>query len=74
MSDFAIIGGICVGLAAVFIAPLVALAMWADSATCHSAASKMEFAGSWGPMQGCMISVDDKWMPISSYKVVKVRP
>lgn len=67
---------ICI-LAAVIITPIagiLGLGMWVDFASCASQASKMELASSWGPLQDCMVQVDGKFMPLKSYKVVKLRP
>ena len=61
------IGGI--GLAV--LGPLVALALWADSASCHSQWRKSGFQTSWGPIQGCLISKDGRtWIPADNYRAL----
>ena len=47
---------------------------WAGYAQCASQASKMDVPYSWGILQDCMVQLDGKWIPLDSYKVVKLRP
>lgn len=65
-------------LAGVFVcvlaSPFVGAALWMASTSCASQAHKMELEYSWGPLQDCMVKVDDKWMLLSSYQnTIKIR-
>ena len=44
------------------------------NATCTSRSSIMGLQSSWGILQDCMVQVDGKWMPLDSYKVIRIRP
>ena len=37
---------------------------------CNSVAVKMGLHYSYGPIQGCMLKVDGKWVPKESYRVL----
>lgn len=67
---FLVIVGIMIAIIAIITAPVMMMV----AASCSSQASKMELEHSWGPLQDCMVRVDGKWMPLDSYKVVKIRP
>jgi hypothetical protein len=64
-----VVFAVILGIGAIISAPALMLAY----AACASQASKMELDHSWGPLQDCMVKVDGKWMPLDSYKVVKLR-
>lgn len=74
MKEFAIIATVCIVGLCLLVSPIIGLAAFIDSTECSSKSAAMEFEKSWGPFQGCMIRVDGKFMPLASYKVVKVRP
>lgn len=42
----------------------------ASSWGCSSKAAAMGIESSYGPLKGCMIRVDRKWIPIESYRVL----
>lgn len=60
----AFVGVICV---------LVGLCMWLAEASCTSQASKMGVEHSWGPLQDCMIMVDDRWEPLDWQSSVRIK-
>jgi hypothetical protein len=37
---------------------------------CDSKAKMMGFKYDYGPIQGCMIKVESKWIPIESYRTL----
>lgn len=49
----------------------IGVAMFAENLTCSAKASKMGFEKSYGPFQGCMIKVKDRWVPIEKYRVAE---
>lgn len=53
----------------VCIAVILLSATAAPVLQCRSMASAMEFDYSWGPLQGCMIEVDGRWVPLQNYRV-----
>ncbi len=74
MRDGWIIMVVLLGCFLTIFIPLFCLIAGLNYAQCSSQASKMELEYSWGPLQDCMVRVDGKFMPIESYKVVKLRP
>ena len=42
-----------------------------SSYECHSKAEKQGYECSWGPVQGCMIKVDGKWIDYKKWRVMK---
>lgn len=55
-------------IGALALAPLIGVAMWFDSASCHATATKMGFESSWGVLQDCQIKTSDGWVPLRSYR------
>lgn len=37
---------------------------------CEARAAAMRFESDYGPLQGCMIKVGERWIPIESYRVI----
>jgi hypothetical protein len=49
---------------------IIVVTFFFDRWSCHSKWSKSGFATSWGPVQGCLIKVNDKWIPEGSYREI----
>lgn len=37
---------------------------------CYAKSKAMRLPGDYGPMQGCMVQADGKWVPLESYRVL----
>jgi hypothetical protein len=57
----------------VFYVALIGLCMWFSAATCASQARRMGLAHSWGPLQDCMVMVDDRWEPMGWQSSVRIK-
>lgn len=49
---------------------VVGIAAAMDAASCEAKADKMGYDMDYGPVQGCMVHVDDRWLPIESVRVI----
>lgn len=54
-----------------FVILLIASAVYFKKTQCSAKAQKMGFECDWGFVQGCMIKVNEKWMPMNSYRVIE---
>ena len=63
---------VTLGIVLTLIGGMIGGAMVLDRSSCYSQADAMSVNWSWGILQGCMIVVDGKNIPLSAYKVVKI--
>lgn len=49
----------------------VAVGIWLDSASCHSKWAKAGYEVSYGLLQGCMVRVGGKWIPVETIRDVE---
>jgi hypothetical protein len=66
MNDTALFAAVFGGII-LFVAVVVGLVVWAESAQCSIQATKMQLEYSWGPLQSCMVKANDKWIPMRRY-------
>lgn len=74
MDDFFDFVLVPIGILIAILVPMTLLAMWLSASSCSSQADKMGFAYSWGPLQDCMIRVDDRWEPMDWQRSVRIKP
>lgn len=63
MDDFVEFLAIVVLPVLVILAVILPIIAWGDYASCNSRWAKSGYETSWGPLQGCLIKVDNKWIP-----------
>lgn len=68
MNDFVVIGL----LAVVGFVGLMGLAIAGENYKCSSRAELMQLEKSYGPLQGCMVKVRGKWLPLSAIREVDI--
>jgi hypothetical protein len=44
--------------------------IWFASAQCSSKATLMQVEHSYGPLQGCMVKVNGRWLPLQAVREV----
>lgn len=69
MNDFDAFIGICI-LAVIGIALTLGGAIAMDYAVCTSKARAMSVEKTYGPLQGCVVKVNGRWLPIESVREV----
>jgi len=42
-----------------------------DYFQCKTKSKKMGLESDWGPIQGCMVKVDDQWIDINKYHIME---
>ena len=57
-----------VGLCVLVFVLIVALQIIWESAACHSKWGSSGFSSSYGPLQGCLIQHEGKWIPEHNYR------
>lgn len=72
MREIFIVGSICTVVVGAPLSAIAGLAMWLDSASCHSTARAMGIPSTWGPLQGCIVEYRGIRMPISAVGVRSV--
>lgn len=63
--DFAVI----MGTAALVMACLIGVGVVLNEKECSTRAEMMGMESSWGPIQGCMVKSDGRWVPMSSVRL-----
>jgi hypothetical protein len=63
-------GCLLFGAIAVLIAATIGGSLIADSYTCGRRASMMNLRSEWGPLQGCMVDVGDRYAPIEYVRII----
>ncbi|SDQ42712.1 hypothetical protein [Pseudoxanthomonas sp. CF125] len=53
-----------------FVAVTVGLTMYGEAYSCSKRAGLMGLRHSWGPMQGCMVQVGQRYSPIEYIRIV----
>jgi len=71
--DFGFIGAALLG-ALLFVAGLFAVANLMSRLGCEATAAQMGVEHRYSVWTDCMVRVDERWIPLDAYKVVKVRP
>lgn len=55
----------------VILALSIAAGIWLSSASCYAKWEKAGYETSYGPMQGCMVRVGGKWIPVETIRDVE---
>lgn len=71
MSEFFVIAGFAVAVCVGVFTLVLAIALPFSAASCHATADQMQLPSQFSIWTDCMVSVDGRWMPISSYKVMR---
>lgn len=57
---------------ATIVAATVLGSIWLESAKCSSQADLMALEHSYGPIQGCMVKVNGRWLPLKAIREVNL--
>lgn len=71
LKDFGCFISIILLIVVVLFAPIIGLGVWATSTSCRQQADVMGVEHQWGFFTDCMVKIDGKWIPLSSYVSVE---
>ncbi len=63
--------GICVAVFVLVFAIVAVPAYYGTKYKCSAVAEQMELPYEWGPVKGCFVKYDNRWVPIDQVRIVK---